>query len=92
MLFYDNLKMLSMALQYEKDGKPSGSESVKRRLGVTGNVNYIYDKRYFADISYRVDGASDFGSDKRFAPFYSFGLGWNINQEKFMEGIAWLDR
>ena len=87
-----NLKMLSMALQYEKDGKPSGSESVKRRLGVTGNVNYIYDKRYFADISYRVDGASDFGSDKRFAPFYSFGLGWNINQEKFMEGIAWLDR
>ena len=46
-----NLKMLSMALQYEKDGKPSGSESVKRRLGVTGNVNYIYDKRYFADIS-----------------------------------------
>lgn len=47
---------------------------------------------YFADISYRVDGASDFGSDKRFAPFYSFGLGWNINQEKFMEGIAWLDR
>ena len=87
-----NLKMLSMALQYEENGKPAGSESVKRRLGLTGNVNYIYDGRYFADISYRVDGASDFGSDKRFAPFYSFGLGWNINQEKFMEGIAWLDR
>ena len=87
-----NLKMLSMALQYEENGKPAGSESVKRRLGLTGNVNYIYDGRYFADISYRVDGASDFGSDKRFAPFYSLGLGWNINQEKFMEGIAWLDR
>ncbi|MFR7876235.1 MAG: hypothetical protein ACLU4J_07450 [Butyricimonas paravirosa] len=52
--FQANLKMLSMALQREKDGKPS-SESVKGVLS-TGNVNYIYDKRYFADISYRVDG------------------------------------
>ena len=34
-----------------------------------------------------LTGASVFGSDKRFAPFYSFGLGWNINQEKFMEGL-----
>ena len=87
-----NLKMLSMALQYEKDSKPSGSEAVDRRLGVTGNLNYIYDNRYFADIAYRIDGASQFGSSKRFAPFYSFGLGWNIHQEKFMENVEWLDR
>ena len=88
----DNLKYLSMALQYEKNGKPTGTESVERRIGITGNVNYIYDNRYFADIAYRIDGASQFGSSKRFAPFYSFGIGWNIHEEKFMENVEWLDR
>lgn len=87
-----NIKFLSMALQYQKDGKPTGSESLNRRIGVTGNVNYIYDNRYFADVAYRMDGASQFGSSKRFAPFYSFGIGWNIHKEKFMENILWLDR
>lgn len=87
-----NIKFLSMALQYEKDGKPTGSESLRRRIGVTGNVNYIYDNRYFADVAYRMDGASQFGSSKRFAPFYSVGIGWNIHQEKFMEKVVWLDR
>ena len=29
-----------MALQYQKDGKPTGSESLNRRIGVTGNVNF----------------------------------------------------
>ena len=81
-----------MALQYQKDGKPTGSESLNRRIGVTGNVNYIYDNRYFADVAYRMDGASQFGSSKRFAPFYSFGIGWNIHKEKFMENVLWLDR
>ena len=87
-----NIKFLSMALQYQKDGKPTGSESLNRRIGVTGNVNYIYDNRYFADVAYRMDGASQFGSSKRFAPFYSFGIGWNIHKEKFMENVLWLDR
>lgn len=55
-------------------------------------MNYIYDNRYFADVAYRMDGASQFGSSKRFAPFYSFGIGWNIHKEKFMENVLWLDR
>lgn len=87
-----SLKFLSMALQYEKDGKPTGTESFQRRIGLTGNANYIYDNRYFADIAYRVDGASQFGNSKRFAPFYSLGAGWNLHREKFMENVEWLDR
>lgn len=87
-----NLKMLTMALQYEEKGKPKGSEAVDRRIGLTGNLNYIYDNRYFADVAYRMDGASQFGSAKRFAPFYSLGLGWNVHQEKFMSGLSWLNR
>ena len=55
-----------------------------RQVGFTGNVNYTYDNRYYADFSFRMDGSSQFGSDKRFAPFYSIGIGWNIHREHFM--------
>ena len=46
-------KQLSMALQYEEKGKPVGTDLLNRRIGLTGNVNYIYDNRYFADLAYR---------------------------------------
>ncbi len=87
-----NYKQLSMALQYEDKGKPTGNEALDRRVGITGNVNYIYDNRYFADFAYRVDGASQFGKNRRFAPFYSAGLGWNIHKEKIMQGVKWINR
>ncbi len=83
---------LSMALQYEKYGKPEGFESLTRSLGYTASINYTYDSRYNLDISGRADGSSQFGSDKRFAGFWSVGLGWNINKESFLKDIKWVDR
>ena len=81
-----------MALQYEKDGKPSGSESKSRRVGLVGNVNYSYDNRYYIDFNVRTDGSSQFGSSKRFAPFYSVGLGWNIHNENFFLDNPYVNR
>lgn len=81
----EELDFLSNALQYEKNGKPDGSEDLSRRIGFTGNVNYIYDNRYFMDLSYRVDGSSLFGSKNKFAPFWSVGIGWNIHNERFFQ-------
>jgi TonB-linked SusC/RagA family outer membrane protein len=81
----DDLNFLGNALQYAKDGKPSGSKSITRRVGFTGNLNYTYDNRYYVDLSYRVDGSSNFGSDKKYAPFWSAGIGWNLHNEKFMK-------
>lgn len=82
-----DLNLISNALQYMQDGKPSGSRNTVRMVGFTGNANYTYDNRYYADLSYRVDGSSKFGSDKRFAPFWSAGIGWNLHNEKFMESV-----
>jgi TonB-linked SusC/RagA family outer membrane protein len=82
---------LGSAMQYEQDGIPTGSESAYRRVGFTGNVNYIYDNRYYADLSYRVDGSSQFGSNDKFAPFWSAGMGWNLHRERFLEGKSLLD-
>lgn len=56
-----NFDFLSMALQYAKDGKPSGSESYKRAIGFTGSVNYTYDSKYNVEFSGRTDGSSAFG-------------------------------
>lgn len=83
-----DLSSISNALQYMEGGGPSGSENVSRRIGLTSNVNYTYDNRYFIDGSYRMDGSSQFGADKRYAPFWSVGIGWNMHHEKFMENLA----
>lgn len=72
------------ARQYELNGKPSGSKTLSRQVGFTGNMNYTYDNRYFLDASFREDGSSEYGSNNKFSPFWSVGIGWNIHNEKFL--------
>lgn len=79
------LNFVGNAGGYEKDGMPVGNKSTNRRLGFTANVNYTYDGRYYLDASARVDGSSTFGSDKKYAPFWSVGFGWNLHNEQFMK-------
>lgn len=66
-------------------GRPTTTDNVSRRIGLTANFNYTYDNRYYMDVSYRMDGSSQFGSDKKFAPFWSVGVGWNVHYEDFMK-------
>lgn len=87
-----SLDFLAAAMQYAKDGIPDGSESTSRRVSMVGNLNYSYDERYFVDVSYRMDGSSLYGSDRRFAGFWAAGIGWNIHQEKFMETLSFVNR
>ena len=82
----------SMALQYAANSKPTGTESLTRSIGLTSNLNYTYDNRYFIDGSLRVDGSSQYGSKKRFAPFWSTGLGWNLHQEEFLKHSKVINR
>jgi TonB-linked SusC/RagA family outer membrane protein len=88
----ETVDFLGRALQYQQGGAPSGTESTTRRVGVVGTANYVYDNRYFADLTYRVDGASQFGTNKRFAPFYSLGAGWNIHNEAFFKQYTYINR
>ncbi len=52
------------------------------------NVDYDFDSRYFATVSYRRDGSSRFGRDKRFGDFYSVGAAWAISSEDFFQGLT----
>jgi len=80
----EDITSIINARQYALNGKPSGSKTLSRQVGFTGNVNYTFDNRYFLDASFREDGSSEYGSNNKFSPFWSVGLGWNIHNEPFM--------
>ncbi|MCD0488714.1 SusC/RagA family TonB-linked outer membrane protein [Pedobacter sp. MC2016-14] len=81
----ESIDLLSMALQYKQNATPTGGESTTRRIGAVANANYALKDRYLADFTYRIDGASQFGVNRRFAPFWSAGLGWNLHYEDFVK-------
>lgn len=72
--------------------KMTGSENTNRSVGWVGSFNYSYDYRYSLDFNIRADGASQFGSNNRFAPFWSVGAKWNLKKENFMSQLDfWSD-
>ena len=81
----------AFAIQFMEDSRPGSSESTVRSIGMLANFNYIYDDRYFLDLSGRYDGSSQFGADRRWAPFWSVGGGWNVHEEHFWSTNSVLD-
>ena len=69
----------------EMSYKPQQSEEHSRLMGLIGLVNYSYDNIYLFDASIRMDGSSKFGSDNKYAPFWSFGAGLNIHNYKYFK-------
>ena len=84
-----NMAFLGVATGYYEGSTPYGYESTIRRIGFTANANYTYLERYFVDGTFKTEGSSQFGSDSRFAPFFSIGTGWNIHNEKFLKDKDW---
>lgn len=82
----------AFAYSYAANGVPSASSRVYRTINATLSANYSYDTRYLFDFSYRLDGSTAFGSNKQFSPYYSTGLGWNLQNEAFMKGSKWVNR
>ena len=54
-------------------------------------ANYNYAHKYYASASFRTDGSSRFGPDKRWGNFWSLGLGYTLTEESFMKGIEFVD-
>lgn len=59
-------------------------------LSFFGRGEYNYNDRYYVDASVRSDASSRFGSQGRWATFWSLGFMWNLRKEKFMEQYDWL--
>ena len=60
-------------------------------IGQMFRANYSYDSRYLFTFTVRRDGDSAFGKDNKYGVFPSMALGWNMENEKFMERLTWLD-
>ena len=69
----------------------NGQSQDLKRLNYGGLVNYMYDNRYMAELSLNRVGVGSFAPSKRFGTFPTFGLGWVMSEESFMEGLDWLD-
>ena len=54
-------------------------------------INYDYNDKYLLTATMRRDGSSRFGENTKYGNFPGIALGWNINNEKFLKDITWID-
>lgn len=73
--------------QYAREivSKPALQDNHTRLFGTMISANYSFRDIYLADFSVRVDGSSQFGANKRYAPFWSVGIGINIHNYDFLK-------
>lgn len=59
----------------------------KANIGYLGRLSYSYSDKYFFTGSYRRDGASVFGLNRKWGNFSAAGLAWKISNEKFLKSL-----
>jgi TonB-dependent starch-binding outer membrane protein SusC len=60
-------------------------------ISFLGRLVYTYDNRYILTASFRRDGSSKFGPNNAWGNFPSVAVAWRASNEKFMQGIGWLN-
>lgn len=70
------------------------SETMVRFSSYYANGAYTFDNKYSLNASWRIDKSNLFGIDRSAAnkPVWSVGASWQVNQEKFLQQVEWLDR
>lgn len=48
-------------------------------------LNYIYKDKFLVQLTYRRDGSSKFGANKRFGDFPAAGVGYILSEENFLK-------
>ncbi|MCS3732305.1 SusC/RagA family TonB-linked outer membrane protein [Mucilaginibacter dorajii] len=55
-----------------------------------GRANYNWDNKYIINGSFRRDGSSRFGPDRRFGNFGAIGAAWLFSNELFAKNLSFL--
>lgn len=84
----DNMDEILFGRRYSE--KMEGVENTSRLVGWVLAAGYSYKYKYSADFNIRLDGSSQFGTDNRWAPFWSVGLRWDAKKENFLKNADWL--
>lgn len=73
---------------------PGGAETYQYDLRLASffsNFEYDFSNKYYVSASFRVDGSSRFGTNNKWAPFWSIGGKYRIINEEFMDNAKdWL--
>ncbi len=69
----------------------TSTEYADRFRSIFGRVNYAYDYKYLASVSFRRDGSSRFGPDSKYGIFPAISLGWVISEEGFLKDNKIID-
>jgi TonB-linked SusC/RagA family outer membrane protein len=67
----------------------SSGNSASSTDGIFLNAKYNYNDEYFLHGSIRRDGASVFGSQKRYGNFWSVGAAWNMSKT-LLEDVSYI--
>jgi TonB-linked SusC/RagA family outer membrane protein len=59
----------------------------RANIGYLGRFSYSFNDKYFFTSSYRRDGASVFGANKKWANFAALGGAWKISNEEFLKSF-----
>jgi len=62
--------------------------TMPRLLSGFGRLNYTYDDKYLATLTFRADGSSKFGSGRRVGYFPAASVAWRISKEDFMKELS----
>lgn len=69
------------------------NELTNRYVSFYGNAAYTYDGKYTVTGSIRWDKTNLFATGSKYQkrPIWSVGAAWNVNREKFMHDIDWIN-
>ena len=66
----------------------SDNPTLPRLLSGFGRLNYTYDDKYLASVTFRADGSSKFASGRRIGYFPAVSLAWRVSKEEFMKNLV----
>lgn len=69
----------------------SSQKSAYNTVGFFGRLNYDWKSRYLLMASYRYEANSRFGAGHKWGGFPGVSMGWRIGNERFMQGISWMN-
>ncbi|MBA0882949.1 TonB-dependent receptor [Flavobacterium sp. BBQ-18] len=80
--------LINLLSSYEQGNSGTVASSLPaRNQGVSGRFTYGFDNRYLAEFNFGYNGSERFAQGHRYGFFPSFGLAYNISNEKFWEPI-----
>lgn len=65
----------------------SSNRAENRQVSFFSRVEYNYEGKYLAEVNFRADASSKFGTDKQWGYFPSLGVAWQAKEERFLQSV-----